>query len=143
VISDLDASIREKNAKIHVGALPVVKAVESQLQQVFQNLISNALKYQDGKQPEISIGCKDSAVAWEFYVKDNGIGIDPRYVEKIFIIFQRLHDKSEYSGTGIGLAICKKIIEKGGGRIWAKSATGKGSILYFTIPKDNLNKQNQ
>jgi PAS domain S-box-containing protein len=145
VITDFELFIKESGAKINVHQLPVVTSVASQLRHVFQNLIGNALKYHDGKPPEIEVGCRDKGVCWEFYVKDNGIGFDPKYAEKIFIIFQRLHDKSEYSGTGIGLAICKKIIEKAGGSIRVESEPGKGSIFYFTVPKyvnnETINQQ--
>ncbi len=127
--------IQEKNAKLHCGPLPIVKGVEAQMQQLFLNLVSNAMKYQNGQTPQIEISCKEEQDNWLFCVKDNGIGFDPKYADRIFMIFQRLHDKSEYSGTGIGLSICKKIIERTGGKIWAVSEPGKGSIFYFTIPK--------
>jgi two-component system CheB/CheR fusion protein len=131
----LDLNIRESGAILQVQSLPTVRAVESQLQQLFQNLISNALKYKGNRQPQIEVGCIEEAAQWKFYVKDNGIGIDPKYFEKIFIIFQRLHDKREYSGTGIGLAICKKIVEKHGGTIWVESQSSQGTTFFFTIPK--------
>jgi PAS domain S-box-containing protein len=131
----LKFSIEDSGAMIEAGSLPIVNGLESQLQQVFQNLISNALKYHNHNKPEINIGAKEKGSFWEFHVSDNGIGIDPKYFDKIFIIFQRLHDKNEYSGTGIGLAICKKIIEKHGGQIWLHSEVGKGSTFYFTLPK--------
>jgi light-regulated signal transduction histidine kinase (bacteriophytochrome) len=131
----LDLNIRESGAILRVQPLPTVRAVESQLQQLFQNLISNALKYKGNRPAHIEVGCMEEDTQWKFYVKDNGIGIDPKYFEKIFIIFQRLHDKREYSGTGIGLAICKKIVEKHGGTIWVESQPGQGSTFYFTLPK--------
>ena len=134
----LDLSIKETGAVLVVHPLPTVKGIAAQLQQLFQNLISNALKYRSAAQPQIEIGCRDGQGQWIFYVKDNGIGIDPRYFEKIFIIFQRLHEKSRYSGTGIGLAICKKIVEKHGGTIWVESVPGQGCHFYFTIPKTEL-----
>ena len=111
------------------------------MRQVFQNLISNSLKYNISKAgivPEITITAKSTKSHWLFSVKDNGIGIDPQYFEKIFIIFQRLHNKDEFSGTGMGLAITKKIIENMGGKIWVESEEGKGSTFYFTIEK-NIN----
>lgn len=133
-----DLRIRETGAILHIKPLPVISAVYVQLQQLFQNLVSNALKYYKNNVPEIEIGCNDRDDKWEFYVKDNGIGIDPKYFDKIFIIFQRLHNKTDYSGTGIGLAICKKIVEKHSGAIWVQSEPEKGSTFYFTIPKHDL-----
>ena len=104
--------------------------------QVFQNLISNALKYHDGShRPEITIGFTEKKDSWQFSVSDNGIGIEKEYLDKIFVIFQRLHQKEQYSGTGIGLAICKKIVEFHGGKIWAESEVGKGSTFFFTVKK--------
>lgn len=131
----LALKIKESGATIQVKPLPIIKGVEPQLQQLFQNLIGNALKYHNHTAPQIEIGCTEEPAKWTFYIKDNGIGIDPKYFEKIFIVFQRLHDKTEYSGTGIGLAVCKKIVEKHGGKIWVQSEAGKGSTFYFTIPK--------
>jgi signal transduction histidine kinase len=116
--------------------LPKVSVDRSQMTQVFQNLISNAIKFRGGHRPEIHIGAVRDTNEWVFSVKDNGIGIDPEYTEKIFEIFQRLHIRSEYEGTGIGLAICRRIIERHGGRIWVESEEGKGSVFYFTIPAD-------
>jgi len=105
---------------------------------VFQNLLSNSLKYQKkGKSALINISCEETEEYWKFSVSDNGIGIDPDYFDKIFIIFQRLHNKDEYSGTGMGLAVTKKIIENLGGKIWVASEEGKGSTFYFTILKTN------
>ena len=127
--------IAETNAILDIRPLPLVRAVPSQILQLFQNLVENALKYHDQNQPRIIVGCEEQDDLWEFYVSDNGIGIDPMFFEKIFIIFQRLHNRTEYSGTGIGLSICKKIVERQGGRIWVESMLGKGSTFYFTIPK--------
>jgi light-regulated signal transduction histidine kinase (bacteriophytochrome) len=136
VTSYFNLPVSESNARIiTIGRLPVIKAVPAQLLQLFQNLVGNALKYRSELPPEIEIRCADSGGFWRFTVKDNGIGIDPRFYEKIFIIFQRLHNKTEYSGTGIGLSICKKIVEKHGGTIGVESEPGKGSTFYFTIPK--------
>jgi light-regulated signal transduction histidine kinase (bacteriophytochrome) len=130
--------IKETHAQISFENLPVIAAPKTALRQVFQNLISNGLKYSrlnHGIRPKISIAATEESEYWQFRVIDNGIGIEPQYFEKIFIIFQRLHDKSEYSGTGIGLAITKKIIENLGGEIWVESEMGKGSSFFFTVPK--------
>ena len=134
IISDLHVMITESKAKIGVSDLPPVMADKSQLEQLFQNLIINAIKYSK-KRPVIHIGSEETATHWQFSVKDNGIGIDPRYQDSIFGIFHRLHGRDEYSGTGIGLAICKKIVERHKGDIWVKSQSGKGSTFYFTIAK--------
>ena len=130
------AIIEDKKVVVKTGAFPIVTANRTSIQQVFQNLIGNALKYhkEDGI-PIIEIGFRETADHWEFSVSDNGIGIDSSFFEKIFIIFQRLHNKEEYSGTGIGLAICKKIVESHGGTIWVVSEATKGSTFYFTIKK--------
>ena len=134
-LTALKSVIDESDAKISVPLLPKVCGNESQLLQLFQNLISNAIKYRHGQIPEIEITYSETPGEWQFCVQDNGIGIDAKYHEKIFIIFQRLHNKKDYTGTGIGLAICKKIAELHGGKIWVESATGKGSKFYFTISK--------
>ena len=143
-ISDLyKKKIEEKNATIEVGPMPVIQTYKASLRQVFQNLISNALKYQEeDNNAIISIQCKKVDGFWKFSIQDNGIGIEEEFHDKIFEIFQRLHNKEDYSGTGIGLAIVKKIIEGQGGKIYLESAKGKGSIFYFTIPeKMNLNNK--
>ncbi|MEO6232189.1 MAG: PAS domain-containing protein [Ferruginibacter sp.] len=127
--------IDDSEATITVSTLPEICGNTSQLMRLFQNLISNALKYRSTLTPIIEIGYSQSEDEWEFFVKDNGIGISPKYFEKIFIIFQRLHGKAEYGGTGIGLAICKKIVELHGGKIWVESALKAGSKFYFTISK--------
>ncbi|MEO6893389.1 MAG: ATP-binding protein, partial [Ginsengibacter sp.] len=130
--------IKETKAVVNLEKLPIVDASKTALRQVFQNIISNSLKYSqlnNGIIPQISISSKEFENHWQFEVKDNGIGIDYQYFEKIFIIFQRLHDRSEYSGTGIGLAITKKIIETMEGKIWVESETGRGTSFFFTIPK--------
>jgi chemotaxis family two-component system sensor kinase Cph1 len=103
--------------------------------QLFQNLIGNAIKYRGEQPPDIHISCQEVDGFYEFCVKDNGIGIDPQYKTRIFEMFQRLHSKSEYAGTGIGLAICKKVIDNHGGNIWVESELGKGSKFCFTLPK--------
>lgn len=128
-------SNQNQEATFTIKNLPVINAYEHQIQQLFHNLIGNALKYCHKEKCEIEIGCNEKNSMWEFYVKDNGIGIESQFFSKIFVIFQRLHTKSEYSGTGIGLAICKKIVERLDGNIWVTSEIGKGSTFYFTIPK--------
>jgi light-regulated signal transduction histidine kinase (bacteriophytochrome) len=133
-LSNLAAAIQESGAMVTHGALPTVAADPTQLLQVFQNFIGNAIKYRGERPPEVHIDVEHRAGEWQFTMRDNGIGIDPQYFERIFGIFQRLHTRKEYPGTGIGLAICKKIIERHGGRIWVASQPGKGSIFFFTIP---------
>ncbi|MGI8635230.1 MAG: sensor histidine kinase, partial [Segetibacter sp.] len=115
--------------------LPVVKGNKTQILQLFQNLVGNAIKYRSSIPPVINISFEEEKPFYKFAISDNGIGIDPRFFNKIFIIFQRLHNREEYSGTGIGLAICKKIIDKHGGRIWVDSNPGHGSTFYFTLPQ--------
>ncbi len=135
VIQDLESNINETNAKITVNKLPVLKVMEMEMRLLFQNLISNALKYRKQDiEPEINISAKAVKKGWEFLVSDNGIGIPFGQEEKIFIIFQRLHARNEYSGIGIGLAHSRKIIELHDGRIWVKSDQDKGSTFYFFIP---------
>lgn len=125
----------EKNGIIRVGQMPVLRANKTQLFQLFQNLVSNALKYHSEKAPEVEIGYEEKETEYQFVIKDNGIGIDPMFHEKIFVIFHRLHSRTEYGGTGIGLAVCKKIVERHGGRIWVESVPGEGSSFYFTLAK--------
>ncbi|MBS1634490.1 MAG: PAS domain S-box protein [Bacteroidetes bacterium] len=129
--------ITEKEAVVRWDPMPTIKASKSAIQQVFQNLIGNALKYQKkGRNPEVYIHATETPGYWQFAVSDNGIGIEPQFFEKIFVIFQRLHTRDEYSGTGIGLAICKKIVEIHKGRIWVESTPDAGSTFYFTISKN-------
>lgn len=130
----LNASIKESGANIISETLPTIYANTLQLTQLFQNLISNAIKFKRDIPPVVEITSKKTSDEWLFSVSDNGIGIEPEYADKIFIIFQRLHNYNEYPGTGIGLAICKKIVEKLGGHIWLESEPGKGSTFNFTIP---------
>jgi len=134
-INNLRASIEEAGASITYDALPTVEADELQLSQLFQNLIGNALKFRSASVPRIHVSAKEAEHEWELAVKDNGLGIEPPYFERIFMVFQRLHNKGEYPGTGIGLAICKKVVERHGGRIWVESQLGEGSRFMFTLPK--------
>lgn len=134
VLSNLQVAIEENNAVITCDELPKVLADEGQMVQLFQNLIGNALKFRSEEPPKIHIGIKQEKEDWLFSISDNGIGIDPQFSERIFIIFQRLHTREEYPGTGIGLSICRKIIERHGGRIWVESQPGQGSTFYFTLP---------
>ncbi len=135
VIGDLDGSIKESNAKIIAAKLPVINGYR-EMSSLFQNLISNAIKYRKADTPlVIKINAEEKEKEWLFSFQDNGIGIEKEYLERIFIIFQKLHNREEYAGTGIGLSQCKKIIELHGGRIWVESDFGNGSTFYFTINK--------
>ncbi|MCC6720880.1 MAG: PAS domain S-box protein [Bacteroidia bacterium] len=129
-------AITERNAKINYGKLPEIFAIKTSISQVFQNLISNALKYTpDEKEPIINITCEETDIQWKFCISDNGTGIDPKFHEKIFVIFQRAVPGSDKRGTGIGLAICKKIVELHNGKIWVESEPGTGTSFFFTISK--------
>jgi PAS domain S-box-containing protein len=141
VQANLKISIDESKARVSYCGLPSIKANYSEMVQLFQNLISNAIKYRSQEPPQINISYSGlEGDQWLFAVKDNGIGIDPQYKERIFGMFQRLHPKSEYSGTGIGLAICKKIVEQHSGRIWVESQPGQGSTFYFTLSAQAANR---
>jgi PAS domain S-box-containing protein len=135
VEGNLSAAIKESGAVIRSASLPTVMASHLEMVQLFQNLISNAIKYRSLVPPQIDISVSKTVGAmWEFAVKDNGIGIEPRYRERIFGMFQRLHSQSDSSGTGIGLAVCQKIVQNQGGNIWVESEPGQGSTFYFTLP---------
>jgi PAS domain S-box-containing protein len=134
-LTNLRAAIEQSGAVITSDPLPTVDADDTQLAQLLQNLIGNAIKFRGADAPSIHVSVEEQDKAWRFGVKDNGIGIDPQYFERIFMMFQRLHSKADYPGTGIGLAICKKVIDRHGGRIWVESQAGRGSTFYFTLPK--------
>ena len=137
VLKNLQMSVKESNAIITWDPLPNVMADPSQLTQLFQNLISNSIKFRSNKQPQIHISAQLIPGYFQFCVRDNGIGIEPSYAERIFVIFQRLHSRRQYEGTGIGLAICRRIVERHGGKIWVESVLSKGASFYFTLPSDN------
>jgi len=134
VLANLKAAMDESGAQIRVEALPEVWADASQMELLLQNLVSNAIKFHGDAQPSIDITAMRTQDGWQITVADRGIGIDPKYAERIFIIFQRLHTVADYPGTGIGLAICKRIVERHGGRIWVSSEPGRGSSFCFTLP---------
>jgi len=132
-VTHLAAAVRESGAEVTRSALPSVRGDNTQLVQLFQNLIGNALKFRAERTPRVHLEAQQDGPYWRFSVRDNGIGIDPRYHDRLFVIFQRLHTKAEYPGTGIGLAICKKIVERHAGRIWVESEPGKGTVFFFTL----------
>ena len=138
VLLILGPAMRESGAVVTHAALPVVWADRSQMTQVLQNLIGNAIKFRGNEAPVISVQAEKAGAQWRFSVSDNGIGIAPEHAESIFAVFQRFHARTEYPGNGIGLAICKKIIERNGGKIWVEAQTGHGSIFKFTMPCDGL-----
>ena len=132
-LANLRASQEASGAVITHDAMPKVLADGAQLSQVFQNLIGNAIKFHGEEPPRIHVGAEVRDTVWVFTVKDNGIGLDTQYADRIFMMFQRLHNKAEYPGTGIGLAIVKKIVERHGGRIWVEATPGNGSTFHFTL----------
>ncbi len=134
-LSNLKVAVEESGAVVTHDPLPTLKVDSTQITQSFQNLIANGIKYRDSRHPEIHIGAEEKNGEWLFSVKDNGIGIDSKYFERIFIIFQRLHGRDKYDGTGMGLAMCKKIVGRHGGTMWVESEPAKGSVFYFTIPR--------
>jgi PAS domain S-box-containing protein len=136
-LTNLRAAVDQSGAVIIFGSLPSIVSDERQLIQVFQNLVGNAIKYRGVETPTVEVSSmKNENGEWTFSVKDNGLGIDAEYFDRIFVIFQRLHGREEFEGTGIGLAICKKIVERLGGKMWLESELGKGSIFYFTLPEN-------
>ena len=134
VLSNLRVAVEESRAVVTHHPLPTVMADGGQLGQLFQNLIGNAIKFRGKEPPTVHVSAERRTGEWLFAVRDNGIGVDPQYAERIFVIFQRLHDREEYPGTGIGLALCKKIVERHGGRIWVASQAGQGATFHVTLP---------
>jgi signal transduction histidine kinase len=134
VMRGLSAAVEECGATITRDPLPCINGDRAQLKQLYQNLISNALKFRKDNAPHVKLSAEKEGAFWRLGVSDDGIGMNPKYAEKVFEIFKRLHSKDEYEGTGIGLAICKKIVERHGGRIWVESRLGEGSTFCFTLP---------
>ena len=135
-VQNLKATIEASKAIVDHDPLPAIITDETQLVQVFQNLIGNAIKYHGAELPHVHISAtRQAGEEWIFAVRDNGMGIEPQYFDRIFVIFQRLHGQKEYQGTGIGLAMCKKILDRLGGRIWVESQVAKGSTFYFALPE--------
>jgi signal transduction histidine kinase/DNA-binding XRE family transcriptional regulator len=134
-VANLQTAIERSGATVTATPLPMVRADLAQLTHVFQNLIENGIKFRSERPPEIEVGARSQDGTWLFWVRDNGIGLDPQYADRIFMIFQRLHTRDKYPGTGIGLAICKRIVERHGGKIWVESQPGRGATFYFTLPE--------
>jgi light-regulated signal transduction histidine kinase (bacteriophytochrome) len=135
-LANLRKTIQESGAVVTHDSLPTLTSDDAQLVLVFQNLVGNAIKYRRAEVPRVHLSArKNGGNTWIFSVRDNGLGIDPQYFERVFVIFQRLHGREEFKGTGIGLAICKKIVERLGGRIWVESQPQMGSTFYFSLPE--------
>jgi light-regulated signal transduction histidine kinase (bacteriophytochrome) len=134
-ISDLEQFLTENDAEVTYTQLPIIQVNPVQFEQLVRNLIHNAVKFRTEDKPRVHISARRTDDFWVFSVTDNGIGIDPEQSERIFRIFQRLHTRDEYTGTGIGLAVAKRVVERHGGRIWVESTPGKGSTFYFTVPE--------
>src|SRR5690554_2905491 len=140
ILTDHELIIKDSNATVDVDPLPTINGLEVELKQLFQNLINNGLKFRkEGTAPHIKVKVEEQSDYWLFSVKDNGIGMEKKYFERVFVIFQRLHNRNDYQGTGIGLSICKKIVDMHNGKIWIESEVNQGTTFYFTILKD-LNK---
>jgi light-regulated signal transduction histidine kinase (bacteriophytochrome) len=135
-LRNLRVTIEESGAVVTHDSLPTITSDDTQLTHVFQNLVGNAIKYRGAAVPHVHVAVANGGSnEWTFSVRDNGMGIDPQYFERIFVLFQRLHGRQQYEGTGIGLAICKKMLERLGGRIWVESQPQQGSIFHFALPK--------
>jgi PAS domain S-box-containing protein len=137
-LANLQAAIEESGAVITHDPLPTISADAVQLLQLFQNLIANALKFRGDAPPLVHVGCERAGADWHFWVADNGIGIDPADVDRIFVLFKRLHSKDDYAGAGIGLALCKKIVEAHHGRIWVQSERGAGATFHWSVPAERV-----
>jgi len=140
-VAILASSIEDSGGAVTCGELPTVASDPSHLAQLLQNLIGNGLKYCGDDPPHVHVSAENSGNEWTIAVRDNGIGIDSKYHERIFEIFRRLHTHDEIPGTGIGLAVCRRIVHRHGGRIWLESETGKGSTFYFAIPERSNEQQ--
>jgi light-regulated signal transduction histidine kinase (bacteriophytochrome) len=140
-LKNLEAAIQESGAMVEQAQLPVLVADRSQMVQVFQNLIGNAIKFRGSEPPLIRVSAELIGKEWVFSVADNGIGIAPEHGDSVFVVFRRLHTRAEYPGNGIGLSICKKIVEQHGGRIWVESEVGHGSTFRFALPAKTISKQ--
>ena len=134
-VRNLGSAIVEAQAVVTNDPLPMVRVDDSQLLQVFQNLIGNAIKFRRDEPPRVHVSAAKNANEWIFSIKDNGLGIESRHFDRIFVIFQRLHKRSRYEGTGMGLAIVKRIVERHRGKVWVESELGAGSTFFFTIPQ--------
>jgi light-regulated signal transduction histidine kinase (bacteriophytochrome) len=132
-LRNLHVAIQESQASVTHDELPAVAADQTQLVQLFQNLIGNAIKFRNGPGPRVHVGVRREGDGWQFSISDDGIGIAPAHFERVFVLFQRLHSRSRYDGTGIGLTLCKKIVERHGGRIWVSSLPGEGTTFHFTL----------
>lgn len=139
VLANLEVAVKESRAVVTREYLPVVKVDAAQLTHLLQNLLSNAIKFHGSQPPRIHVAARRGPGQWVISVQDNGIGMEAEYFDRIFIIFQRLHTRNEYPGTGIGLAVCKKIVERHGGRMWVESQPGQGSTFFFTLPDHGAN----
>jgi chemotaxis family two-component system sensor kinase Cph1 len=134
-LANLKVAVDEAGAEVTHDALPTISGDPVQLTQLFQNLIGNAVKFRGAAPPKVHVGVQTKGGEWEFTVRDNGIGIAEQDFQRIFIVFQRLHSAEKYPGTGIGLSVCKKIVERHGGRMWVESKVNKGTTFHFTIPR--------